>query len=142
MVLYTLSIIWKNGGVFNIMKNGEIELDLSNAKEIPEVVLKTAESIYDEIKSTLLAVEGKSNVDKTIWKMFTAFCGWQQNEKIKQFLNGDDIGLNTFLEWQAKLNANGWTSVYDHYEDYENDETNKLKAEIFKRAVEFARANK
>ena len=142
MVLYTLSMIWKAGGVFNILPDGDIELDLRNAKEIPEVVLKTAESIYDEIKSFLLSVEGMDAASKTLWKMITVFCGWQQNEKIKQFLNGDDIGLNAFLEWQAKLNANGWTSVYDHYEDYENDETNKLKAEIFKRAVEFAKSNK
>lgn len=142
MVLYTLSIIWKNGGVFKIMKNGDIELDLSNAKEIPEVVLKTAESIYDEIKTTLIAVEGKSNVDKTIWMMFATFCGWQQNQKIKDFLNNDEIGLDMFLNWQAKLNGLGWGSVYDHYEDFENEETNRIKEDIFKRAVSFSKTSK
>ncbi len=142
MVLYTLSIIWKNGGVFNIMQNGEIELDLSNAKKIPDVVLKTAESIYDEIKSTLLAVEGKDAASKTLWKMYTTFCGWQHNDKIKEFLNGDQEALDLFLEWQAKLNGNGWISCYDFYEDFENEETNKIKHEIFKRAVSFSKASK
>lgn len=142
MVLYTLSVIWKNGGVFNILPDGDIELDLRNAKKIPDVVLKTAESIYEDIKIFLSSVDGMDNASKTLWMMITVFCGWQQNEKIKGFLNGDDIALNMFLEWQAKLNGNGWSEIYQDYRQFENEETDKIKQDIFKRAVSFSKPSK
>ena len=74
--------------------------------------------------------------------MIIALCGWQKNESISNFLNSDEKGLNLFIDYQVELTKNGWTNIYDDWRQYENDESNKLKVELFNRAVVFAKGAK
>jgi len=83
-----------------------------------------------------------NKVDITAWKMIIALCGWQKNESISNFLNSDEKGLNLFIDYQVELTKNGWTNIYDDWRQYENDESNKLKVELFNRAVVFAKGAK
>ena len=141
MVLYVLSQIWKSGGIIERDKN-DGQLELKNHKNIPADVLKSAESIFSEIDTYFKSVEGMSATDLTVWKMIVALCGWQKNEGIANFLNNDETALNLFCDYQAKLAVNGWKEIYDDWRQYENDETEKIKTEIFNRAVAFAKGAK
>lgn len=138
MVLYVLSRIWKYGGIIERDKK-DGQLELKNHQNIPPEVLKAAEPIFTEIDSYLSSVEGMNKVDLTVWKMIVALCGWQKNESISSFLNNDEIALNLFVEYQVELAINGWTEIYEDWRHYENDKTEKLKVEIFNRAVDFAK---
>lgn len=135
MVLYVLSRIWKYGGIIERLPDGKLKL--KDHENIPPTVLKAAEPIFGEIDAYLLSVEGMNNIDLTLWKMITVFAGWQKNEAISNFLNGDEDALNLFMDYQAKLNGNGWTDIYGDWRQYENDESTKLKEQVYKRAVAF-----
>lgn len=137
MVLYVLSQIWKFGGVIERLPDGQLEL--KNHEKIPSEVLKAAEPIFNEIDTYLKSVEGMKGADKTLWKMIVALCGWQKNELISNFLNNDEVALNLFYDYQAKLAVNGWKEIYIDWRQYENDESAKLKKEIHARAVAFAK---
>lgn len=138
IVLFVLSRIWKFGGIIERDKN-DGQLELKNHQNIPNEVLKAADPIFPEIDAYLKSVEGMSAADKTLWKMITVFAGWQKNDSITKFLNNDPVALNLFLDYQAKLNGNGWHDIYDDWRQYENDESSKLKNEIYARAVAFAK---
>lgn len=138
MVLYVLAQIWKFGGVIERDKN-DGQLELKNHTNIPGEVLKTAESIFDDIDSYFKSVEGMNAIDLTTWKMIIALAGWQKNETISNFLNNDEKALNLFMDYQAKLTANGWKELYDDWRQFENDETQLLKQQIFERAKAFAK---
>lgn len=137
MVLYVLSQIWKFGGVIERLSDGQLEL--KNHEKIPGEVLKAAEPIFNEIDTYLKSVEGMNGPDKTLWKMIVALCGWQKNESISNFLNNDEVALNLFCDYQAKLAVNGWKEIYDDWRRYENEDSAKLKKEIHVRAVAFAK---
>ena len=138
MVLYVLSRIWKYGGIIERDKN-DGQLEIKNHINIPEEILKTAASIFPEIDAYLKSVEGMKGADMTLWKMITIFAGWQKNDAITNFLNNDAVALNLFLDYQAKLNGNGWHDIYADWRQYENDESTTLKIEIHARAVAFAK---
>lgn len=138
MVLFVLSQIWKFGGVIERDKM-DGSLELKNSKDIPIEVLKASEPIFGEIDAYLFSVEGMKGADLTLWKMITVFAGWQKNEAITNFLNNDAVALNSFLDYQAKLNGNGWHDIYEDWRQYENDESALLKKEIHARAVAFAK---
>lgn len=138
MVLYVLSRIWKYGGIIERDKN-DGQLELKNHKNIPDEILKLAASIFPEIDAYLKSVEGMKGADLTLWKMITVLCGWQKNEAISNFLNNDEIALNLFVDYQSKLAVNGWKDIYEDWRRYENDESTKLKKEIYARAVAFAK---
>ena len=141
MVFLVLSQIWKSGAeIYQDESDGK--LALKNADKVPETVLKAAEPIFDEIDSYFKSVEGMNKVDTTVWKMIVALCGWQKNESINNFLNSDEKALNLFIDYQVELTKNGWTNIYDDWRQYENDESNKLKVELFNRAVAFAKGVK
>ena len=140
MILYVLSQIWKSGATIERESDGS--LLLKNHERINPTVLKAAEPIFPEIDNYLKSVEGMNNVDLTAWKMIVALAGWQNNKSVNDFLNGDEIGLNLFCEYQAKLAGNGWGNIYDDWRIFENAETEKLKIEIFNRAVAFAKGGK
>ncbi|TQR28348.1 hypothetical protein C7Y47_22165 [Lysinibacillus sphaericus] len=140
MVLYILSQIWKFGGVIERLPDGQLEL--KNHEKIPGEVLKAAEPIFGEIDTYLKSVEGMKGADKTLWKMIVALCGWQKNESISNFLNNDEVALNLFCDYQAKLAVNGWKEIYVDWRQYENDESAKLKKEIHACAVAFAKGAK
>lgn len=140
MVIFTLSRIWRHGGI--IERQADNSLKLSNHQNIPPTVLKAAEPIFPEIDNYLKSVEGMSNMDLTLWKMIVALCGWQKNESISNFLNNDEIALNKFVEYQVALAKNGWAEIYEDWRQYENDESTKLKNEIYARALAFAKGAK
>ncbi|MER2153580.1 MAG: hypothetical protein ABS917_05300 [Solibacillus sp.] len=138
IVLFVLSRIWKFGGIIERDKN-DGQLELKNHQNIPNEVLKAADPIFPEIDAYLKSVEGMNAADKTLWKMITVFAGWQKNDSITNFLNNDPVALNLFLDYQAKLNGNGWHDIYEDWRQYENDESTKFKNEIYARAVAFAK---
>lgn len=141
MVLYVLSQIWKFGGVIERdEKDGSLEL--KNSKNIPAEVLKASEPIFAEIDAYLISVEGMKGADMTLWKMIVALCGWQKNESISNFLNHDETALNLFLDYQSKLAVNGWKDIYADWRQYENDESNVMKQNIYERAILYANQNK
>ena len=136
-----LSQIWKSGAeIYRDESDGK--LALKNAGKVPGTVLKAAEPIFDEIDSYLKSVEGMNKVDTTAWKMIVVLCGWQKNESISNFLNSDEKALNLFIDYQVELTKNGWTNIYDDWRQYENDKSNKLKVELFNRAVAFTKGVK
>lgn len=135
MVLYVLSRIWKSGGVIERLPDGQLEL--KNSGNVPEEVLKASEPIFDEIDAYLKSVEGMNAIDTTLWKMIVTIANWQKNEKINSFLCGDEEALNMFFSYQAKLAKNGWNDIYQNWMDFEDDETQKLKVEIYKRAIAY-----
>lgn len=141
MVLYVLSRIWKSGGIIE-RDQSDGQLALKNHQKVPAEVLKAAEPIFSEIDSYLKSVEGMDKPSQTVWKMIIALCGWQKNESISNFLNSDEKALNLFIDYQVELTKNGWTNIYDDWLQYENDESNKLKVELFNRAVAFAKGAK
>lgn len=141
MVLYILSQIWKNGGVIE-RDQSDGRLELKNHKNIPVEVLKAAEPIFNEIDAYLKSVEGMNATDMTVWKMIVALAGWQRNESISSFLNSDEVALNLFCDYQAKLALNGWKELYEDWRQYENTETEQLKKQIYERAILHARQNK
>lgn len=140
MILYILSKIWQSGAKIQRLPNGELELH--HHELVDEEVLKAAEPIFNEVDLYLQSVECMNAIDTTIWKMIMAFANWQQNEKIIGFLNGDEKGLKLFLEYQAKLAVNGWKDIYTDYRQYETSESEKLKVELYNRAVGFAKGAK
>lgn len=140
MVLHVLALIWKSGGIIQRLPNGELQLN--NSESVPVDVLKAAEPIFSSIDSYLKSVEGMSNIDMTTWKMVVALNGWQQNESINNFLNGDEEALNLFFDYQAQLAKNGWVSIFDDWREYEDEKTAALKTKIYERAVAFAKGAK
>lgn len=136
-VLMILSRIWRNGGIINRLPDGQLEL--KNHQKIPPNILKAAEPIFDEIDAYLKSVEGMSKSDLTIWKMIVYICGWQQNAIIKDFLLTDEVALNLFFDYQAKLDGNGWKSIYDDYRQFETAESDELKKKIIQRVTLFGK---
>lgn len=140
MVIYVLSRIWRYGGIIERLPDGQLEL--KNHQNIPAEVLKAAEPIFAEIDAYLKSVEGMNATDMTAWKMIVALAGWQRNESISNFLNSDEVALNLFCDYQAKLALNGWKELYEDWRKYENAETELLKKQIYDRAILHARQNK
>lgn len=141
MVLYVLSRIWKSGGIIE-RDQSDGQLALKNHQKVPVEVLKATDPIFNEIDAYLKSVEGMDAPSQTVWKMIIALCGWQQNETISNFLNNDEIALNLFIDYQAKLAVNGWKNIYEDWRQFENAETEKIKIEIFNRAVAFTKGEK
>lgn len=138
MILYILSRIWKSGAeIYRDENDGQ--LAIRNGENIPKAVLKASEPIFGEIEDYFKSVESMDAPSQTLWKMILALAGWLQNESISNFLNNDEVALNLFCEYQAKLAVNGWKDIFEDWRQYENNETEKLKVEIFNRAVAFAK---
>lgn len=140
-VIFILSQIWKFGGVIERDKM-DGSLELKNHEKIPGEVLKAAEPIFNEIDTYLKSVEDMNGADMTLWKMIVALAGWQKNESISNFLKSDEVALNLFCDYQAKLALNGWKELYEDWRQYENAETEQLKKQIYERAILHARQNK
>ena len=138
MVLYVLSQIWKSGATIE-RDTTDGQLALKNHQKVNPTVLKAAEPIFDEINAYIKSVEDMNAIDTTVWKMIVALCGWIKNDAITEFLNNDETALNLFLDYQVELTKNGWVSIFDDWREYENEKTEKIKIEIFKRAVAFAK---
>lgn len=135
MVIYILSQIWRHGGIIERLENGK--LHIKHAANIPKTTLSAAEATFEQIDQYIRTVEGLDAPSTTLWKMIVTLAGWQRNERISQFLNGDEEALNMFFSYQAKLAQSGWNDVYSNWMEYETPESEQLKQEIYKRALDY-----
>ena len=140
MVIYILSKIWSSGA--KIIRDPDNSLRLEHHELVDETVLKAADPIFNDIDKYLQSVEGMNAVDLTNWKIIMFMCGWLKNEGIEKFLNNDDKAGPLAFEFQAKLAVSGWKDIYTDYRQYENAVTDKLKFELYERAVAFAKGAK
>ncbi|PID15588.1 hypothetical protein CSV63_07355 [Sporosarcina sp. P34] len=139
--LKILSLIWKSGAeIYRDEKDGR--LALNNASLIHPEVLKSAEPIFNQIDDWFKSWEGATGPDITIRKALELYCGWTKNEKMNTWLLSDNESLNLLHDWTVVLARNGWRDPYDDYRQYENDESNEMKTEFYKRAVSWASRNK
>lgn len=136
-----LSRIWKSGGIIE-RDQSDGQLALKNHQKVPVEVLQAAEPIFPEIEKWFASWEQASAVDVTIMKVLHLFCGWQPNSKINEWLNNDLESLDMLDQWCKALAKNGWKDIYDDFRQYENEESNKLKVELFNRAVAFTKGVK
>lgn len=121
----------------NMLPNGEIEL--KNHKVVPVETMKAAEQIFPQIEEWFRSWSNAKPIDITIQKTLHQYCGWTRNESIINWLNNDTESSNMFHDWTILLARNGWNDIYDNYRKFENDESNKLAQEIYKRACAFAK---
>ena len=135
--LKILSDIWKSGAEMNLLANGEIEL--KNHERVPSETMKNAEQIFPKIDEWFRSWTNASPVEITIRKALYHFCGWQHNEKLNQWLLGDEASLFLLHDWTVVLAKNGWQNIYDDHRNYENDESIKMGQELYKRAVAYAK---
>lgn len=136
-VLKILSEIWKSGAEMNMLPNGEIEL--KNHKVVPAETMKQAEKIFPQIEEWFRSWSNAKPIEITIRKTLHQYCGWTRNESIINWLNNDKDSSNMFHDWTIVLAKNGWNDIYEDYRKFENDESNKLAQEIYKRACAFAK---
>jgi hypothetical protein len=78
------------------------------------------------------------NIKQTIDKIINFyFCIEQEmNGKIGSWLNQDEKSVNMLMDLFVKFSDNGWFPM-DPVANYENEETNKLSKEIYKRAMSY-----
>ena len=137
-VLEIISAIWKSGAnIYLDPKDGRIGITRQNL--IPVEVMQAAEKNFSGIDSWLKSWNGANNEKVTILKIFYAFSGWKQNQKLNEWLVADTDSLQMFYDWTIILAKNGWTDMYDDYRQFENDESNAMARKIYERAVIYAR---
>lgn len=137
-VLEIISAIWKSGAnIYLDPKDGRIGITRQNL--IPVEVMQAAEKNFSGIDSWFKSWNGVNNEKVTILKIFYAFSGWKQNQKLNEWLVADTDSLQMFYDWTIILAKNGWTDMYDDYRQFENDESNAMARKIYERAVIYAR---
>ncbi|MBQ6446648.1 MAG: hypothetical protein IJJ10_04175 [Bacillus sp. (in: Bacteria)] len=137
-VLEIISAIWKSGAnIYLDPKDGRIGITRQNL--IPVEVMQAAEKNFSGIDSWFKSWNGANNEKVTILKIFYAFSGWKQNQKLNEWLVADTDSLQMFYDWTIILAKNGWTDMYDDYRQFENDESNAMARKIYERAVIYAR---
>jgi len=140
-VLKVLSAIWKSGAeIYRDESDGR--LAINNAKLIPSEVLKAAEPIFEEIDHWFKSWESASNEDVTIRKGLFLYCGWQENEKMNEWLTNDNESLMLLHDWTVELAKSGWFDIYTDYREYESDESNAMKIKFYEQAKLWASRNK
>lgn len=140
-VLKILSLIWKSGAeIYRDESDGR--LGINNAKNINPDAMKAAELIFNEIDQWFKSWESASNEDVTIRKALHLYCGWQENEKMNEWLSNDNESLMLLHDWTVELAKNGWTDLYADYRQYENDESNSMKIKFYENAKSWASRNK
>lgn len=139
-VLKVLSLIWRSGAeIYRDESDGR--LAINNAKLIHPEVLKAAEPIFNDIDQWFKSWEGATNPDVTIQKALHLYCGWQENEKMNEWISNDNESLMLLHDWTVVLAKNGWTNIYEDYRQFENDESNSMKIKFYESAVSYARQN-
>jgi hypothetical protein len=137
-VLMILSQIWKSGAnIFLDESDNRITIKQQNL--IPAEVMKAAEQNFQAIDDWFNSWKNVSPEKITLMKMVHNICGWQDNEKLNQWLCTELESLDLFNDWMIVLAKNGWNNVYDDYRQFENDESNKIAHELYKRAVQYAK---
>ncbi|MCM3567877.1 hypothetical protein [Neobacillus mesonae] len=137
-VLMILSQIWKSGAdIYLDKKDDRIAID--RQKLIPADVMDAAENNFKEIDAWFKSWKNASPVKITLKKMVHQFCGWQENEKLLDWLLDEKESLMMFDDWMIALNKNGWKDIYDDFRQFENAESDKLAQELYRRAVAYAK---
>lgn len=138
MVLYVLSQIWKFGGIIERDKSDN-QLALKNHLKVPKPILDDAAKIFDDIDAFLLSVEGMKPVDKFMWNIVAHSAGWLINKDVENFFKSDEAIVGLFHDYTVILARNGWVNSGQDWREFENSESDKIKKEIFERAVAFKR---
>ncbi|WLR53580.1 hypothetical protein LC048_13715 [Mesobacillus subterraneus] len=136
-VLKILSDIWKSGA--NIYLDTDDRVAIKNQKLIPAEVMKAAEQSFQEIDAWFKSWKDASNEKTTLMKMVHHICGWQNNDKLNNWLCTDLESLDLFNEWMIVLAKSGWKDIYEDYRQFENEKSNVMVQELFKRAVTYAK---
>lgn len=136
-----LSQIWKSGANIYLDESDD-RLAIKNQNLIPKEVMQAAEQNFQAIDDWFKSWKNASNEKLTIMKMVHNICGWQNNEKLNQWLCSDVESLDMFDNWMISLAKNGWNNIYDDFRQFENDESNKMAKELYNRAITYAKNNK
>ncbi|MEK5215288.1 hypothetical protein [Psychrobacillus sp. FSL H8-0487] len=136
-VLKILSDIWKSGADMKLDSDGQIEL--KNHQLVPAETMKVAEGIFPKIEKWFQSWKNESSENITLMKMVHQMCGWQQNDKLNEWLCAEDDSLELFNDWMIMLAQNGWIDIYSDFRLYANDESIKMGKELYKRAVMYAK---
>jgi|SRR5690606_27741485 len=137
-VLMILSQIWKSGA--NIyLDEKDNRIGIKKQDLIPKEVMESAEYNFKKIDGWFKSWKGASAEKLTIRKMVHHMCGWQPNEKLEEWLCAEDDSLSLFNDWMIVLAKNGWKDIYEDYRQYENDKSNAMAGELYKRAVAYAK---
>ncbi|MFJ7585629.1 hypothetical protein [Bacillus cereus] len=136
-VLMILSQIWKSGA--NIYLDTDDRVAIKNQNMIPAEVMQAAEQNFQAIDAWFKSWKDASSEKITLMKMVHQICGWQENEKLQEWIIEDTKSLDLFMDWLNLLAINGWKDVYDDYRQFENDESNKLAKELYINAVTYAK---
>lgn len=136
-VLMILSQIWKSGA--NIYLDTDDRVAIKNQNLIPAEVMKAAEQNFQSIDAWFKSWKDASSEKITLMKMVHQICGWQENEKLQEWIIEDTKSLDLFMDWLNLLANNGWKDIYEDYRQFENEESNKLANELYINAVTYAR---
>jgi hypothetical protein len=137
-VLMILSQIWKSGAnIYLDPKDNRIAIE--NQKLIPVEVMEAAEQKFQAIDDWFKSWKNAGNEKITLMKMVHNICGWQDNKKLNKWLCEDIVSLDLFNDWMVVLAKNGWKDIYEDYRQFENDDSNKMANELYKRAVIYAK---
>lgn len=137
-VLMILSQIWKSGA--NIyLDNTDNRIAIKQQDLIPAEVMQAAEQNFQQIDDWFKSWINESNEKVTLMKMVHQICGWQHNEKLNDWLCTEVESLDMFNDWMIILANNGWKDIYDDYRQFENNESNAMAHELYKRAVTYAK---
>ncbi|MES1053908.1 hypothetical protein FOA24_34345, partial [Bacillus thuringiensis] len=97
-VLKILSEIWKSGAnIYLDESDGRIVIKRQDL--IPAEVMQAAEQNYQAIDAWFQSWKDASAEKVTIRKIFYQFCGWQQNQKLCDWLLADEDSLQMFYDW-------------------------------------------
>lgn len=133
-----LSQIWKSGANIYLDPKDD-RLAIKNQNLIPAEVMKAAEQNFKSIDEWFNSWKDASAEKITLMKMVHQMCGWQQNEKLNDWLCNEVDSLMMFDDWMIVLAKNGWKDIYDDYRQFENEKSNAMAQELYKRAVTYAK---
>lgn len=137
-VLMILSQIWKSGANIYLDKADD-RIAIDKQKLIPVEVMQAAEQNFQAIDEWFKSWKDASSEKITLMKMVHYICGWQENEKLNNWLCAEKDSLDLFNDWMIVLANNGWKDIYEDYRQYENDESNKIAHELYGRAIVYAK---
>lgn len=136
--LKILSDIWKSGADIYLDKSDD-RIAIKNQNLIPVEVMQAAEQNFQAIDEWFKSWKDASPEKTTILKMVQQLCGWQNNKKIDEWFIADEDSLMYFIDWTIVLAKNGWKDPYDDYRQYENDESDAMARELYRRAVTYSK---
>ncbi|USK56538.1 hypothetical protein LIS82_08740 [Cytobacillus solani] len=136
--LMILSQIWKSSANIYLDKTDD-RVSIKNQKLIPKEVMQAAEQNFQAIDEWFKSWKDASSEKITLMKMVHNICGWQSNEKLNQWLCTEVESLDLFNDWMIVLAKNGWNDIYEDYRQFENEKSNGMAHELYKRAVIYAK---